>query len=91
MAGALLIETGTEGTSVVRSPLWEFQRFSPTVTAFAQKWDPARVYAECKAKRRIVEYLSGSDPSEQPVMYFLALPYASHPDYRPEWSALASI
>jgi Family of unknown function (DUF6221) len=59
------------------------------------RWSPARVLAECEAKRRIVEdYLaqvnshrSGWDartPRDHPLRA-LALPYADHPDYRPEW------
>ena len=51
--------------------------------------NPARVLAECKAKRRIV---LGSPPmhlhdgpSESWVLRELALPYADHPDYREEW------
>lgn len=47
--------------------------------------DPARVLAECEAKRRIVEWYSGSDPDDQPVVKLLALPYAGHPDHREEW------
>lgn len=74
-------------------------------------WDPARVLAECEAKRRIVE-LHGPEPGfvdrrwlyckvcvrfhadidceneawPCPTLRLLALPYADHPDYRPEWS-----
>lgn len=59
------------------------------------RWSPARVLAECEAKRRIVEdYLSqlnshqsGWDartPRDYPLRA-LAAPYADHPDYRAEW------
>jgi len=59
------------------------------------RWSPARVLAECEAKRRIVEdYLaqlnshqSGWD-ARTPRDYMLralAQPYADHPDYRTEW------
>lgn len=59
------------------------------------RWDPARVLAECAAKRWIVEGLAGIDllvglnPS-LPVLarewlQSLAAPYADHPDYRKEW------
>jgi hypothetical protein len=49
---------------------------------------PARVLAECEAKRRIVELMS--DEVEyvvysDDVLRALALPYADHPDFRPEW------
>ncbi len=60
---------------------------------------PARVLAECEAKRRIVrqygiardaEYgdISVAIRAEQTYKYvlrLLALPYADHPDYREEW------
>ena len=82
-----------------------------------RQWMPARVLAECEAKRRIVElhnleprtlyhdleddeqttgcaYCMGwgdsrsSDDNEPacPTLRFVALPYADHPDYQPEWS-----
>jgi hypothetical protein len=59
------------------------------------RWSPARVLADCEAKRRIVEdYLSqlnshrsGWDartPRDLPLRA-LALPYSDHADYRDEW------
>lgn len=56
-------------------------------------FDPARVLAECEAKRRIVEGLRGiaentvslSDSSPHAVLRHLASVYADHPDYRDEW------
>jgi hypothetical protein len=54
-------------------------------------WDPARVIAECDARRRIVQ-LQQSDLRDDPqdweadeVLRLLALPYADHPDYRRAW------
>jgi hypothetical protein len=67
--------------------------------------DPARVLADCEAKRRIVQehpqtasirhpvtdakiYVCAtcdSDVSPCPTLRLLALPYADHPDYQPEW------
>lgn len=54
--------------------------------------DPARVLAECEAKRRIVEELAPDSCSSPDAWWqrtstleFLALPYADHPDYREEW------
>lgn len=61
--------------------------------------DPTRVHAEVEAKRRIVALhcdARGGDPSCSSLDYpekaedcetlrLLALPYADHPDYRPEW------
>lgn len=55
------------------------------------RWDPARVLAECEAKRQIVERCAAVDfamPSTHlahGVLALLALPYADHPDYRDEW------
>jgi hypothetical protein len=59
--------------------------------------DPARVLAECEAKRRVVKLHSaesgqhpdfcGHDLRELPcpTLRLLALVYADHPDYLPEW------
>jgi uncharacterized protein DUF6221 len=59
--------------------------------AHIARWHPARVLAECDAKRRIIE-LQRSDLRDDPqdweadeVLRLLALPYAGHPDYRAEW------
>lgn len=56
--------------------------------------DPARIRAEVDAKRRILELgtCAACEIESQPcdhrddVLALLALPYADHPDYRPEWS-----
>ena len=68
--------------------------------AHIARHDPARVLAECEAKRRIVELHGPDQPycdlnfSNADHAYFegpcqnlqlLALPYADHPDYREEW------
>ena len=55
----------------------------------------SRVLAECEAKRRIVEmawdhlgddeYGWGMEEAKRQILAELALPYASHPDYREEW------
>jgi hypothetical protein len=53
--------------------------------------DPARVLAECDAKRRIVAADWRADDSgeatliRQDVLRLLALPYADHPDYDETW------
>lgn len=57
--------------------------------------DPARVLAECAAKRAIVESLDSHEryPDAYPGMValadwhvrVLAAVHADHPDYRPEW------
>jgi hypothetical protein len=57
------------------------------------RWDPARVLAECEAKRRIVEAYRGDvsgTPSVDAFWYAMvcaAAPYADHPDYDPAWQA----
>jgi hypothetical protein len=55
------------------------------------RWDPARVLAECEAKRRIVkfaEYWLGATEGMEAefVLGSLALPYADHPDYDEAWT-----
>lgn len=62
--------------------------------------DPARVLAECEAKRRIVKKYAEADANEsvtwdniacgewnayEYAAKVLALPYADHPDWREEW------
>jgi hypothetical protein len=62
------------------------------------RYDPARVIAECEAKRRIVERHANSGASgcyicaeaereqvECVEQRILAAVYADHPDYREEW------
>lgn len=46
-------------------------------------WDPARVIAECQAKRRLLE--RHATHSACTTMRLLAWGYHSHPKYRPEW------
>lgn len=71
-------------------------------SAHIARWDPARVLAECQAKRRIVEewkaidlsvgdavdrLLGGGEKAGLALtMRLLALPYADHDDYRQEWA-----
>lgn len=65
------------------------------------RWSPARVMAECKAKRRIVDehgddggfcatchdyYEHDGIRHPCPTLLALAQPYADHPDYDPAWS-----
>jgi hypothetical protein len=63
--------------------------------------DPARVLAECEAKRRIIDAAvevarvdlnEPVEPDDQglrdsgvKILCALAVPYADHPDYLPEW------
>lgn len=51
---------------------------------------PARVLAECAAKRHIIQLVLGIGivdgfALDAEVLQTLALPYADHPDYREEW------
>ncbi len=65
------------------------------------QWDPARVLAECAAKRAIialaddVEYMDGritsewggpNDGTADDILKALAAVYKDHPDYRQEWA-----
>lgn len=56
--------------------------------------DPARVLAECEAKRQIIaqqtrrpakDFRPTPPPADTPVLRLLAMPYVDHPDYRQEW------
>jgi hypothetical protein len=59
----------------------------------AANWSPARVLAECEAKRRIVadrplpigHFWDGQRAQHDNALRFLASVYADHPDYRDEW------
>lgn len=57
---------------------------------------PARVLAECEAKRRIInlhpeavapEMKAGAAWASGEVLRILAVQYAGHPDYQTEWAA----
>lgn len=65
-----------------------------------QRFDPARVLAECEAKRFVIDALRGYEPSDEwgvepdigkrannaaGALRRMALPYADHPDYDEEW------
>ena len=68
----------------------------------AANTNPARVLAECAAKRAIVErwddpafsdqgaYDAGYTRAIDDAVRALATPYADHPDYQPEWAQEAS-
>lgn len=73
---------------------WVVPSASPDVyphrdtAAHLERWDPARVLAECKAKRAIVEQIKQMDfVSPGPMLRVLAVVYSDHPDYRAEWVA----
>ena len=78
---AARIKEDEEAVRGVRAPWWWEN------TAL----DPARVLAECEAKRRIVEHCEVdhlvASPGDPYVLQLLALPYADHSDWREEWRA----
>ena len=64
---------------------------------YIARWDPARVLAECEAKRAIMK-LHSAEPGQHPdfcghdlrelpcpTLRLLALPYSDRADYLPEW------
>ena len=63
------------------------RRTRPTCCTALARHDPARVLAECEAKRQIVQ--NAQDPGDDLFVAILALPYADHPDYREEWRPTA--
>lgn len=58
-------------------------------------YDPARVLAECEAKRRIVnlswhhfgedDYAWGMEEAKRQILAVMAAVYSDHPDYREAW------
>jgi hypothetical protein len=61
--------------------------------AHVATWQPARVLAECAAKRRRIQVIQdgwvsyNDDNILGELLEIEALPYKDHPDYRQEWSA----
>lgn len=89
-----------DGTGLVYAAdnvaLWDREQsqtlsMTAATSVHVARHDPARVLAEVDAKRRIVDriwkyagphmFTAGPD-----VLRLLALPYAHHPEYRPEWA-----
>ena len=86
---ATLLQTGNPAISH-RGERWDED------AAHIARWDPARVLAEVDAKRRILaEHDIAHDPCDAhdadnysidcDTVRLLALPHASHPEYRQEW------
>lgn len=77
----------------------EGDTFAHTYDAEADKvqhiadWDPKFVLADIAAKRQIIGLVTDAGPqwgdgyteAYRDVLRLLALPFASHPDYREEW------
>lgn len=57
-------------------------RISEPDAAHIARWDPARVLAECEAKRLLVDVFK----DREPTLKYLVLPYREHPEYRVEWA-----
>ena len=78
-------------------------RMAPAAAAHIARHDPARVLAECAAKRRIVEecakeewviaqghlteWTEGGQAARTTSIHALASVYADHADYQQEWGA----
>ena len=57
-------------------------------------WTNPRLRRECEAKRLLIERITHMADAEDRMggyadefLSFLALPYADHPDFDPEWAA----
>jgi len=50
-----------------------------------ERHNPARVLAECAAKRAIIDEYTGSPATFQIIAHMAAV-YRDHPDYRQEWT-----
>ena len=63
----------------------------PETARHVAHFDPARMLAECEAKRDIIGFVLAAESGieqlrpDDRAMRALALPYADHPDYQPEW------
>jgi hypothetical protein len=60
--------------------------YGPGSSLYVARHDPARVLAECAAKRRIIAAHEAADFAlNDDVIRLLALPYAEHPDFDEAW------
>lgn len=86
LAGAVEADNFSQGPIGTGDDPW------PSERAFAEHLTPARVLAECEAKRRIVERAlgpvahAGQDIERRAVLIDLASVYADHPDFDPAWA-----
>jgi len=78
-----LTESGAKTQAADLSSAWEQQERG----AHIARHDPARVLAECEAKRRIVAWMSDwqNDVAIEGLR-ILALPYATHDLFQEEWN-----
>lgn len=66
-----------------------FEWPSREASTHVARHDPARVLREVEAKRRMLDDVWGGPDHEEMWDHhvrLLALPYAQHPGYRPEWA-----
>ena len=68
--------------SLVRGDVWIGDIDHDPDVAHIARHDPARVLAECEAKRQLIERVGNPDWAGFRI---LATPYTDHPDYRQEW------
>jgi len=89
-----------DGEPIIQAPNHEIDATWDDIEHVA-KWNPARVLAECAAKRRIVKEIETTRRLAETfpggsgrlslvhgldaVLRLLALPYADHPDYLEAW------
>lgn len=77
---------------------WAKYATSSFVAEHMAAWDPARVLAECEAKRRVISlcqldfndddepiFLGGYGEAYWDTLRLIALPYVDRPGYREEW------
>lgn len=95
LAGFLLARIAEDETMAQHSLDGDLDHL-PSVDANGQRLflgvtNPARVLAECEAKRRIIEtcqvyeYEVTNAYGYDDILQALALPYADHPECRDEW------
>lgn len=96
-------EAAARSGQAARLPFWVGQVMgrsgSRSAPDYVNHFNPARLLAECEAKRRIVAELrdysdghvwaSGEASRAEDALFALASVYADHRDYQPEWSLLA--
>jgi hypothetical protein len=85
-----------DATVMIASMHWDNERVDPHIRrtrtaqeadangAHIERHDPYRVLAECEAKRRTIDYASGTAAADR-ILFAMALPYADHIAYNPEW------
>jgi hypothetical protein len=67
------------------SAVWYGNSYQSGLTRLAERFEPARVLAECRAKRAIIAQVSdvkwGGYAVRDVILELLAAPFAGHPDY----------